>query len=280
MPFTLSHPAAVLPFVRGPLVPAALVAGSLAPDVPYFLPAPRYAGAWYEPFVNATTTHHWPGSLTVAVPSAAVLLALWWLVRAPLTDLVVRAHGAGGSGLPAVPREVRALGWLVGSLVVGVLTHVVWDSFTHADGALVGRVALLREPVVAGLDVARVLQHVSTAVGGLVLVVWGVRRLAAWRAAGGRLGVTRGRAAVLGVLVVAAVSAAWVATGPALADGAGPEALLADAVKAGGAATVAAMLGYALLWHATAALRARPVSDSPTQAGAGVPGSVHTTAGG
>ncbi|NCT92738.1 DUF4184 family protein [Cellulomonas sp. APG4] len=195
MPFTLSHPAAVLPVARGPLVPAALVAGSLAPDVPYFVAAPRYAGAWYEPFVNATTTHHWPGLLTVAVPTAAVLVALWWLVRTPLADLVVRAHGAPAARRLVAP-GVRGIGWLLVSLVVGVLTHVVWDSFTHADGALVGRVALLREPVGAGLDVARLLQHVSTVAGAVVLVVWAVRRLAAWRSAGGRLGVTPVRVVV------------------------------------------------------------------------------------
>ncbi|WP_199224473.1 DUF4184 family protein [Serinibacter arcticus] len=98
MPFTLAHPAAVLPLRRGPLVTAALVAGALSPDVPYFLPLPRYAGAWYEPFVNATTSHAWPGALTVAVPTAAVLLAVWWFVRAPLADLVGVDGGAPGRG--------------------------------------------------------------------------------------------------------------------------------------------------------------------------------------
>src|SRR5690606_26266927 len=63
VPFTLSHPAAVLPFVRAPFVPAALVAGALAPDVPYFVRLPRSADAWYEPFVNATTTHQPLGAL-------------------------------------------------------------------------------------------------------------------------------------------------------------------------------------------------------------------------
>ncbi|WP_205730092.1 DUF4184 family protein [Blastococcus sp. TF02-8] len=39
MPFTGSHPAAVLPFLRTPLPASGLVAGSLAPD-----PSPRAAG--------------------------------------------------------------------------------------------------------------------------------------------------------------------------------------------------------------------------------------------
>jgi len=49
MPFTLAHPAAVLPLFRGPLVPAALVVGAVAPDLPYFLRAtgvPVGAQSW------------------------------------------------------------------------------------------------------------------------------------------------------------------------------------------------------------------------------------------
>ena len=38
MPFTGSHPAAVLPLLRTPLPASALVAGSIAPDVPFYLP--------------------------------------------------------------------------------------------------------------------------------------------------------------------------------------------------------------------------------------------------
>ncbi|MCA0145941.1 DUF4184 family protein [Blastococcus sp. LR1] len=38
MPFSGSHPAAVLPFLRTPPSASALVAGSLAPDIPYYVP--------------------------------------------------------------------------------------------------------------------------------------------------------------------------------------------------------------------------------------------------
>ena len=43
MPFTGSHPAAVLPLLRTSLPASALVAGSLAPDVPFH---PRAAAAF------------------------------------------------------------------------------------------------------------------------------------------------------------------------------------------------------------------------------------------
>lgn len=37
MPFTPSHVAAALPFLRTPLIPAALVIGTMTPDLFYYL---------------------------------------------------------------------------------------------------------------------------------------------------------------------------------------------------------------------------------------------------
>jgi hypothetical protein len=244
VPFTLAHPAAVLPLARRPLVPAALVAGSLSPDVPYFLPVPRSAGSWYEPFVNATTTHSWPGALTVAVPTAAVLLALWWVVRAPLR--VVVGAPQDGPIRHRLPDVARTLPWVLASLALGVLTHVGWDAFTHGDGVVVQHVAWLREPVVGQAPVARVVQHVSTAVGLLVLAGWAWRRIITWRAAGGRPAVDRRRAVTITALVVAACAGAVV--GLVGSAGAGLEATLSAAAKGGGAALAAAVLTGAAVW--------------------------------
>lgn len=250
VPFTLAHPAAVLPLVRGPLVPAALVAGSLSPDVPYFVPAPRYAGAWYEPFVNATTTHAWPGALTVAVPTATVLLALWWVVRAPLADLLVPpADAAPGDARHDLRpgRTATRAGWVAVSLVLGVLTHVVWDSFTHGDGVVVQHVAWLREPLVGDVPAGRVLQHVSTAVGLGVLAVWAARRAARWHAAGGRPA-PRG-VVVAGALGLIGAGAGTLAAVGAHDPGAGVEHALAAAATGGGAVVAAAVLLGAVVWH-------------------------------
>jgi len=254
VPFTLAHPAAVLALARRPLVPAALVAGALAPDVPYFLPLPRSAGSWYEPFVNATTTHAWPGALTVAVPTAAVLLGLWWLVRAPLRALVAGRTGEGPDG--AVQRATaRAAAWLLASLVLGVLTHVVWDAFTHGDGALVQRVTWLREPLVSGVPAARVLQHLSTAAGLFVLTLWAGRRVVAWRRAGGRPVLGRPQVAAVGAVAVAGIAGAVV--GALGATGSGVEAVLSAAAKDGGTASALAGLVAAAAWWLARLVRAR-----------------------
>lgn len=272
MPFTLAHPAAVLPLLRTPLVPAALVAGSLAPDVPYFVRVPRSAQAWYEPFVNATTTHAWPGMLLVAVPTAAVLLVLFRLVREPSVDLVgLRASGSWPGAREARPAVVGArrtgaaarAAWLVASLVVGVLTHVAWDSVTHGDGLVVQRVALLQAPALGGMSVARVLQHASTVLGLAVLVWWVARTAARWRAGGGRLVVTSGGRVVLaGIGLVVAVAAA-VSARPGLADGVPLENLLTDVVTGAGAAAAIAWIAYAVVWHVIARRAAGVTRRSP-----------------
>ena len=121
MPFTPSHVAAVLPFGRLRVLPfAALAAGSMSPDLPYFLPGLRSLGGW---------THTLAGIVTLDILLGLALWALWRSVSAPLHELV-----------PAGIRERwTPPGWAVGSwwalpaaIALGAATHVGWDEFTHA----------------------------------------------------------------------------------------------------------------------------------------------------
>ncbi|MFE3598440.1 DUF4184 family protein [Streptomyces sp. NPDC059142] len=170
MPFTLSHPAAVLPLMRRPFVPAALVAGAMAPDVPYFLAvlgvSETSAQDWYGPLLNATGTHT-PGlGALTALVWALGLVAAGRLLRAPLAALL-----PAGLRLPEPGRTngaragARYVLWLLVSALIGIASHVAWDAFTHGDGFLVTHVPLLRAPVVGGLTAARLLQYASTAFG-------------------------------------------------------------------------------------------------------------------
>ncbi|MGV9317103.1 DUF4184 family protein [Streptomyces sp. NPDC003691] len=181
MPFTLSHPAAVLPLLRRPFVPSALVAGAMAPDIPYFignLPFQPTTAVWYEPYFNATATHTLTDLPTVALPLALGLTAAYYLLRAPAAALLppLPAHGTPVPRPSGAADRARIAMWLVLSALIGIATHVVWDSFTHVDGYVVTRVELLRDPVPGGLTVARVLQHLSTVAGLVALAVHFVRR--------------------------------------------------------------------------------------------------------
>ncbi|MBC6448106.1 DUF4184 family protein [Actinokineospora xionganensis] len=125
MPFTLAHPAAVLPLFRYG-TPSAMVAGALAPDLPYFLAL--------RP-VNGDFTHSLAG-IALTLPIAIALLILWHAAMEPAV--------AALSPRRFIPRPPKPGISLVVSAVVGILTHLIWDNFTHGHGYFVERVPLLR----------------------------------------------------------------------------------------------------------------------------------------
>ncbi|MFF8589691.1 DUF4184 family protein [Streptomyces althioticus] len=264
MPFTLSHPAAVLPLLRHPFSPAALICGAVAPDVPYFLGAagiPVSAQSWYEPFLNATTSHQMSG---IGVPAlfAAALLAVYAVVRRPVVALLPARSSPVGERRLGDP--LRRAGWVLLSLAIGISTHLVWDAFTHADGYLVTHLAVLRSRVVGDLTVARALQHLSTATGLLAVVVAMWRRL---RNAHARPGAatdtlpTLTRRVVAGGLTVAALLGAAVNAGPltgrqeaGISAREAAETVVSDWLTGGGAALACAVLAYAGGWWVHKAL--------------------------
>ena len=170
MPFTLSHPAAVLPLMRRPFVPAALVAGAVAPDVPYFLTrlgvSETSSQDWYGPLLNATETHSFDAGLLVDLPLAVVLVAAYRMLRAPVTALLPSGlRLPEPERVPGLRAKVRYTVWLLVSALIGIASHLAWDSFTHGDGFLVTHVEVLRASALGGLTVARLLQYASTAFG-------------------------------------------------------------------------------------------------------------------
>ncbi len=157
MPFTLSHPAAVLPLARRPLVASALVAGSVAPDVFWFVPR--------LPGIGLTKTHEFASVLWLDPLLALVILAVFHgFLKRPLLALAPRSLAA------RVPRHFswKRPGWIALSLVLGAATHVGWDAFTHESGGF----PFLRIPLVTGVDVGRLIQLVSTIAGAGVLARW------------------------------------------------------------------------------------------------------------
>lgn len=129
MPFTGSHPAAVIPLFRTGLVPSALVIGSMIPDLPYFLPVP----------VSSVVTHSAVGVASADLALGLLVFALWvtWVapVLVALSPTSLRDRLA-----PELPvtvghhlRSLAAIAAVVASLSVGAGTHVIWDEFTHPD---------------------------------------------------------------------------------------------------------------------------------------------------
>lgn len=267
MPFTLSHPAAVLPLLRrsgarGPLVASALVAGSTAPDVPYFADS-VVPGV----FGYGADTHAWWGVPTVDVLIAAVLVLGWHaLLRAPLVALLPPrwAHAADALTRPVRPWRQRvrpaAAAWFALSAAAGAATHVGWDAFTHP-----GRAGVRLLPVLArtpgGVPLYQVLQYGSSAIALAVLARYGLRELR--RAAGdGATGTAPASARTRRAVLLVTAGAALLGTAlrilqwwQPLTEGS-PLRFVPTVAFGGSAGAAVALLGYAAVARALR-LRAR-----------------------
>ncbi|WP_051188181.1 DUF4184 family protein [Brevibacillus thermoruber] len=188
MPFTFAHPAIVLPFWRVRWLSfTALVFGSMAPDFEYFFRLRPYS----------TVSHSLLGLIVFDLPVALLLAVLFHrIVKRPLVACLPAPFDRGLGYAAAKP-------WGIGSLrdglvfsysaVIGSLTHIVWDAFTHQGGFMVSRLPLLQQRVPVpwtGLDVPvyKMLQHGSTLTGLslIALTLWLAARRGAAAGGGGR----------------------------------------------------------------------------------------------
>ncbi|MCK0115975.1 DUF4184 family protein [Isoptericola sp. S6320L] len=234
MPFTPAHAAAVLPLGRSPLPMSALVAGSLAPDLPMFLPG----RAGYE------LTHSGWGIVTVDVLAALAVVWIWFgLVREPYADVVpwVRHRVAPTASLT---RDQLVLAPLAAA--VGALTHVVWDAATHPGRWIAVRVEWL-QTVHGGLLGVQWAQYVSGVLGIAVVAGYTVWWL-------GRQPVSRRDPRVRRPLV-------WCLTAPAVALVAGIGAFATAGSFHGGAVAAAVagiqslvltVIAVSIAWHVRA----------------------------
>ena len=162
MPFTISHAVLSIPLRRTALPASAVAVGAMTPDLRLFVPfAPLYARthdlAWLP--------------LTTAV--AGLVWLVWLLVVAPaardLSPAPLAARYPGPRPRTASLPVRAAL--TVAALALGVLTHVVWDAFTHAGRWGVRALPLLAGRV-AGVPLHSLAQDISGLVGLAVIAVW------------------------------------------------------------------------------------------------------------
>lgn len=137
------------------------------------------------PYITGTETfrdwgHHFPGLLWFTIP--ATVAALWLfhnIIKRPIIELLpagmqARLRTQAGD-FPFLPAS-RFLA-ILGSILFGILTHLVWDAFTHAHSWAWDRFAFMRMWVgVPGLHhrlpLFSVLQYASSVIGMLALAAW------------------------------------------------------------------------------------------------------------
>lgn len=170
MPFTFSHPAAVLPFGYFPkriFSMTGLIIGSMAPDFEYFM---RLRDRSYY-------SHTWSGLFWFDLPLTIILAFLYHeIVRDRFID-----------NLPgfAAKRLVifKSFNWIkyfkknfpavIVSAIIGVASHILWDAVTHEKGRIGREMIKFKEDfLIAGhhLLTYNVLQFGSSVLGGLIIL--------------------------------------------------------------------------------------------------------------
>ncbi len=169
MPWTVSHPALVLPLQRfspRPLDFAALILGSMTPDMGYYV----------NNFKLATFAHTLPGTFIACVPLGVLLMVVFYLFCKPLCYALPAPHRQALLPLcPAFPVTVGPWAIILPSLLLGAWSHNLWDAVTHEHGWFVERIPFLMQPVVQltpiTVRVYLVLQELSTLVGFVIVVI-------------------------------------------------------------------------------------------------------------
>lgn len=209
MPFTLSHAAAALPFRKLKPVWPALVIGTFAPDLQYFI--------WISD--EDRRGHHFPDVFLLTLPLA--LLVLWlfeWIVKVPVIELLPTGvqRRLQNKIEPLSFWGWKRLGSIILWIAVGIATHVIWDEFTHRHTWMTGHWGALNTyvpvPFLYPMALFKVLQNASTILGFLALCVW----FAAWylRTSPGRITTVREfspfvKVAVVFTMMVTAIFAGY-----------------------------------------------------------------------
>lgn len=170
MPFTFSHPAIILPLRHLPkswFSITALVIGSLTPDFEYFI----------RMKVKSNFSHTLTGVVWFDLPLAILLAFIFHnLIRHTLLE----------NAPLFIKQRVLHLdtfnwnfyfknNWMIvlSSSLIGILSHIFWDAFTHNQGYFVTHIDYLKTTISlfgAITPIWKIAQHGSTLIGALIIL--------------------------------------------------------------------------------------------------------------
>ena len=170
MPFTLAHPAAVLPLRRIKyLAFIPMVIGSLTPDLVGYLPD-SILDQW-------PSSHSKLGSVAVDLPFGLALLVVLLMFRAVVAAPLWEPHRSFVS--TGFRRLLATKHWwfiAIPSTFIGVWTHLLWDSFTHQGSWGVRHFRILEIPLTPASEhhwaLFHALQYASSIAGLAALAIW------------------------------------------------------------------------------------------------------------
>ena len=176
MPFTLSHPAIVLPLAYLPkqwISLTGLIIGSLAPDFEYFIRMRVYS----------VHSHTIKGIFLFDLPLAIILAFIFHLVvRDKLINnlpLFIQRRLEKFKNFNWTNHFTRHYLPVIFSIIFGSISHIIWDSFTHEQGFFVEKYSFLAQEINISkftFPIYKLLQHGSSLLG-LLIIIFAIHQL-------------------------------------------------------------------------------------------------------
>jgi hypothetical protein len=170
MPFTFSHPAIVFPLRYLPkrwISMTGLIIGSMVPYFEYFI----------RMKVKSLYSHTWLGLFWLDLPLGLLLVLVYQIfVKDHLIDNLPLPLNRRFSKYKITLQNGYSLQYLLVialCILLGAMSHILWDGFTHPNGYFVMRISLLSNSIqLRGhlLFVYKIIQHASTVIGATVIL--------------------------------------------------------------------------------------------------------------
>lgn len=176
MPFTFAHPALFIPFqksIKGKLSATGLIIGSMIPDFEYFL----------KMRAGESMSHEWYGVLLFDIPLAYIFSFIFhWLIR----DIIILNSPKYIKERVFQYLDFNWVNYFMAnkfgvffSIILGILSHLFLDSFTHQDSFFVNYfITLSTSLYVLGYEMPYyLLLQILSSIVGLLYVFTFVKQL-------------------------------------------------------------------------------------------------------
>jgi len=159
MPFTLSHPAIILPFLKNKNVSAtALIVGAMSPDLEYF----------FRMKIQSEISHTFTGIFLIDFPLGFIIMILFHqITKKPLIENTP-------DFFQKRLNHLKELNWIeylrnnfftvLISFFLGTISHIFWDSMTHWNGYLVENFSFFNIKIY-NIPLYKIAQHLSSIIG-------------------------------------------------------------------------------------------------------------------
>jgi hypothetical protein len=163
MPFTLSHPAILLPFFKNKKLSAtALIVGSMSPDFEYF----------FRMRMQSEISHTFLGIFLIDFPLGfIVMFAFHQIIKRPFIEnapLFFQKRLAVLKDSNWINYFKNNFLTVLISFFLGAVSHIFWDSMTHWDGYLVQQTSFFNIEFFS-IPVYKIAQHLSSIIGLLYI---------------------------------------------------------------------------------------------------------------